>query len=65
MSNLWIRFKMWVFIKLGIDLWKFIIFHEDSWKQSYGISFTNSKDWLKKVKYDMKDVEDLDKEMKK
>jgi len=61
----WNRFKFWVFIKLGFDLWKYIIFHEDYWKRPYGVSFTNERDWLKKVNEDMLDVTDLEEESKK
>ena len=54
------RLKFLLLVKLGTSLWKYIIFHTDYWKRPYGITFTNTKDWLKKVKEDMADVEDLD-----
>lgn len=59
--SLWNRFKFWVFIRLGIDLWKYVIFHTDYWKRPYGVSFTNERDWLKKVNEDMTDENDLEK----
>jgi hypothetical protein len=54
------RLKFWLFVKLGASMWEYTIFHADYWKRPYGITFTSTKDWLKKVKEDMVDVEDLD-----
>ena len=54
------RLKFWLFVKLGTNLWKYTILHADYWKRPYGVTFTNTKDWLKKVKEDMADVEDLE-----
>ncbi len=54
------RLKFWLLVKLGTSLWEYTIFHADYWKRPYGITFTSTKDWLKKVKEDMADVEDLD-----
>jgi len=54
------RVRFWFFVKLGTSLWEYTIFHADYWKRPYGITFTSTKDWLKKVKEDMADVQDLD-----
>ena len=42
-------------------MWKYVIFHTDYWKRPYGVSFTNERDWLKKVNEDMTDENDLEK----
>ena len=63
--TLWDRFKFWVFMRLGFDLWRYVIFHTDHWKRPYGISFTNERDWLKKVNEDMEGANDLENELEK
>jgi|GEM_PF-3194370 len=63
---LWLRIKFYIFLKMGGSLWKYTIFHEDHWKKCYGISFTNNRDFVKRTKYDMADMDDdLEVEIKK
>jgi len=45
-------------MKLGSNLWQYVIFHEDYWKRPYGISFTSSRDFIKRAKYDLADMDD-------
>jgi hypothetical protein len=59
--TIWDRLKFWAFIKLGTSMWMYRILHIDYWKRPYGVSFTNERDWLKKVNEDMKDATDLEK----
>ncbi len=64
--SLWSRIKFSIFIKLGFDLWGYVIFHEDYWKNPYGISFTSKRDFIKQLKYDIIEMDDdLEVEMKK
>jgi hypothetical protein len=65
-ANLWIRLKCYVFMKLGYDLWKYVIVHENYWHKPYGISFTHRPDFPKLLKYDMVNMnDDLELEMEK
>jgi len=45
-------------LKLGSSLWQYVIFHGDYWKRPYGISFTGSRDFVKRIKYDLSDMDD-------
>ncbi len=56
--SLWARIKFYIFMKLGSNLWQYVIFHEDYWKRPYGISFTSSRDFIKRAKYDLADMDD-------
>jgi len=65
-TSLWSKIKFYIFMKLGLNLWEYIIFHEDYWKRPYGISFTTRRDFIKQIKYDLADVDDdLEVQMKK
>lgn len=65
-SKVWVRIKMWVFMKLGDDLWQYIVVHEDYFKRPYGISYTHRRDFIKLIKEDIKDMDDdLEEEIKK
>lgn len=65
-GNLWIRLKYYIFMKIGYSLWQYVIIHEDHWHKFYGISFTYHRDFPKKLKYDMIDMnDDLEVEMEK
>lgn len=63
---LWVRIKFYIFMKLALNLWEYVIFHSDYWKRPYGMSFTGSRDFIKRLKYDLVDMdEDLEVEMQK
>ena len=64
--TLWDRIKFFIFMKLALSLWGYVIFHTDYWKKPYGITFTARRDFIKKLKYDLADIDDdLEVEMKK
>lgn len=66
LNSLWVRIKFYIFMKLACNLWQYVIFHHDYWKKPYGITFTENRDFFKKLKYDLVDVDDdLEVEMKK
>ncbi len=56
--SLWDRLKFLIFLKLGSSLWQYVIFHGDYWKRPYGVSFTGSRDFIKRIKYDLADMDD-------
>jgi len=56
--SLWIQIKFHIFLKLGFSLLQYVIFHGDYWKRPYGISFTGSRDFIKRIKYDLSDMDD-------
>ena len=63
---LWLRIKLYIFLRLGYSLWQYTISHEDHWKNPYGVSFTNKRDFIKRIKYDLADADDdLEVEIKK
>lgn len=45
-------------MKLGNNLWNYIIVHKDYWGRSYGVSFTHLSDFPKRFKYDMENMPD-------
>ena len=57
-ASLWMKIKFYIFIKLGLNIWQYVIFHEDYWKKPYGITFTGRRDFIKKLKYDLSDIDD-------
>ena len=64
--SLWVRIKFYIFMKLALNLWEYVIFHADYWKRPYGMSFTGSRDFIKRLKYDLADMDDdLEVEIKK
>lgn len=64
--SFWDRLRFYICIKLAQSIWPYTIFHEDHWKKYYGISFTGNRDFFKKLKYDLVDMDDdLEVEMKK
>ena len=64
--TLWDKIKFFIFMKLALSLWEYAIFHTDYWKNPYGITFTGRRDFIKKLKYDLADMDDdLEVEMKK
>jgi len=65
-ASLWDKIKFYFFMKLGLNLWEYVIFHGDYWKRPYGISFTGRRDFVKQLKYDLADMDDdLEVEIKK
>jgi len=65
-GSLWVRIKFYIFMKLALNLWQYVIIHENPWKKIYGISFTGRRDFIKQLKYDLVDMDDdLEVEMKK
>ena len=66
LTSLWDRIKFFIFMKLALSLWEYVIFHTDYWKKPYGITFTGRRDFIKKLKYDLADIDDdLEVEIKK
>ena len=66
LTSLWDRIKFFIFMKLALSLWEYVIFHTDYWKKPYGITFTGRRDFIKKLKYDLEDTDDdLEVEIKK
>ncbi len=57
-GSFWTRFKFFVFVTLGKNLWPYMMIHTDYWNRPYGVSFTHRRDFPKLFKYDMSDVDD-------
>jgi len=56
--SVWFQLKHYIFLKLGSNLWPYMILHTDYWHRLYGISFTHRRDFPKLFKYDMVDMND-------
>jgi hypothetical protein len=56
--SLWIQIKCYIFMKLGENLWQYVLVHKDYWHKPYGVSFTHRRDFPKLFKYDMVDMND-------
>jgi hypothetical protein len=57
-DSLWIKIKLYIFMRLGESLWQYNIIHDDYWHRMYGVTFTQRRDFFKKLKYDIADIED-------
>jgi len=65
-TSFWDRLRFYIFIKLAQSFWQYMIIHTDYWKRPYGMTFTGNRDFYKKLKYDLKDMDDdLEVEAKK
>lgn len=64
--SLMTKIKSYIFMKLGQNIWPYMLVHTDYWKRPYGVTFTDKQDFPKLFKYDMADMnDDLEIEMKK
>lgn len=65
-NTIWTRFKCWTFMKIGQNLWRYIVYHDDVWGKLYGVTFTSDRYFLKKFKYDSEKLsDDLEEEITK
>ncbi len=58
-KGFWLRLKVWFFMRLGGTLWQYVIYHDDHWGRFYGVTFTQERMFLKKLKYDLPDLPEL------
>jgi len=65
-TGIWSKIKCYIFLKLGTNIWPYVIVHKDYWRRPYGVSFTDRRDFPKLFKYDMDDMnDDLEVEIEK